>query len=92
MMQLSFIPALEAARVPIAFAEATNSARSAMAAANRPTAAQISYLKKLTRIRTDVQLARFVMRKLEVENKSILTRHDFAKVIDMEVCEKRWAA
>ncbi len=92
MVQLSLIPALEAARLPVSSSTQVTRPASAMAPANRPTAAQISYLKKLTRIRTDVQLSRYVVRKLGVEGKSILTRHDFAKVIDMEVSEKRWAA
>ena len=92
MVQLSFIPALEAARMPRMMSERTLHPTSAMTATNRPTAAQISYLKKLTRIRTDSQLARFVVRKLGVEDKTILTRQDFAKVIDLEISEKRWAA
>jgi hypothetical protein len=96
MSQLSLIPALEAARVPVFMGRSNGVANavsgSPMAPANRPTPAQISYLKKLTRIRTDVQLARFVVRKLGVEGKKVLTRQDFAKVIDMEVSEKRWAA
>jgi hypothetical protein len=92
MVQLSLIPALEAARIPATYSSKAERPASAMAPANRPTAAQVSYLKKLTRIRTDVQLARYVVRKLGIEGKATLTRHDFAKVIDMEVCEKRWAA
>jgi hypothetical protein len=92
MVQLSLIPALEAARIPAHLTNSASQPSAAMAAANRPTSAQINYLKKLTRIRTDAQLARFVVRKLGVEGKTTLTRQDFAKVIDMEVCEKRWAA
>lgn len=92
MVQLSLIPALEAARQPSVSNGHMNRPASAMAPVNRPTAAQVSYLKKLTRIRSDVQLSRFVVRKLGVEGKSVLTRQDFAKVIDMEVSEKRWAA
>lgn len=91
-MQLSLIPALEAARQPLYVAARGMAPASPMAPTNRPTAAQISYLKKLTRIRTDGQLARFVVRKLGADAKAVLTRHDFAKVIDMEVAEKRWAA
>jgi hypothetical protein len=91
MVQLSLIPALEAARQPIQQAQKITRV-SAMAPVNRPTPAQVSYLKKLTRIRSDVQLARYVVRKLGVEGKAALTRQDFAKVIDMEVSEKRWAA
>jgi hypothetical protein len=91
-MQLSLIPALEAARIPTQPSMHPGRPVFAMAQVNRPTAAQISYLKKLTRIRTDVQLARFVVRKLGAESKATLTRQDFAKVIDMEVSEKRWAA
>lgn len=92
MVQLSLIPALEAARQPSVSNARMNRPASAMAPVNRPTAAQVNYLKKLTRIRSDVQLSRFVVRKLGVEGKSVLTRQDFAKVIDMEVSEKRWAA
>lgn len=92
MVQLSLIPALEAARVAAHLTREASRPLVAMAPANRPTSAQVSYLKKLTRIRTDAQLARFVSRKLGVEGKTTLTRQDFAKVIDMEVCEKRWAA
>lgn len=92
MTQLSMIPALEAARRPLFLGEPSKMPASAMAPVNRPTSAQVTYLKKLTRIRTDVQLARFVVRKLGVESKKVLTRQDFAKVIDMEVAEKRWAA
>jgi hypothetical protein len=70
---------------------------SEMARANRPTDAQVHYLKKLTRIRTDSQLTRYVMRKLNKANDQqalkptqiTLTKADFAKVIDMEVNEKR---
>jgi hypothetical protein len=111
MVQLSLIPALEASRfAPAIQAAASHRAsshgasshgasgqahQSAMAPANRPTTAQVSYLKKLTRIRTDAQLARYVSRKLDKGEataiKTTLTRHDFAKVIDMEVSEKRWA-
>ncbi len=92
MLQLSLIPALEAARKPEVYATRSARAMSDMAVNNRPTPAQISYLKKLTRIKTDVQLARFVVRKLEMDSKIVLTRQDFGKVIDMEVAEKRWAA
>jgi hypothetical protein len=92
MVQLSLIPALEAARVPTNYSAKASRPGSDMAPTNRPTAAQVSYLKKLTRIRTDTQLARYVVRKLGLEGKTTLTRHDFAKVIDMEVSEKRWAA
>ncbi len=92
MVQLSLIPALEAARQPHSFDKRMARPVSAMAPVNRPTAAQVSYLKKLTRIRSDVQLTRYVVRKLELDSKSVLTRHDFGKVIDMEVTEKRWAA
>jgi hypothetical protein len=92
MVQLSLIPALEAARMSHTGGPSDARAASAMAPVNRPTPAQVSYLKKLTRIRSDVQLARFVVRKLGVEGKNVLTRQDFAKVIDMEVSEKRWAA
>jgi hypothetical protein len=103
MVQLSLIPALEAARfepqrVAQHDSQSASSAKSLspMALANRPTAAQISYLKKLTRIRTDAQLARFVMRQLGLDNleksNGILTRHHFAQVIDKEVSHRRWAA
>jgi hypothetical protein len=92
MVQLSLIPALEAARQPRLTMLQMGHPASAMAPVNRPTLAQVSYLKKLTRIRSDVQLARFVVRKLGLEGKAVLTRQDFAKVIDREVSEKRWAA
>jgi hypothetical protein len=92
MVQFSLIPALEAARLPATYSSKASQPASAMSPANRPTEAQVSYLKKLTRIRADTQLARYVVRKLGVDSKSTLTRHDFAKVIDMEVSEKRWAA
>jgi hypothetical protein len=101
MVQLSLLPALEAARFAKVVTQdnAITSAEktlSPMAPANRPSAAQISYLKKLTRIRSDSQLARFVMRQLGlkdiVDAKGALTRQHFAKVIDMEVGQKRWAA
>jgi hypothetical protein len=96
MMQLSLIPALEASRFLPQSQSAGNQSQSPMAPSNRPTAAQVSYLKKLTRIKTDTQLARYVMRKLNIaslsETKGALTRQDFAKVIDLEVSEKRWAA
>lgn len=105
-MQLSLLADLEATRfVPqpklesASFAGAEKGAHlSPMAAANRPTQAQVSYLKKLTRIKTDTQLARYVLRKLSKDGqasspqigKTILTKADFAKVIDLEVAEKRW--
>lgn len=101
MVQLSLIPALEAARFMPQVQRGSSQGKatkslSAMSPANRPTAAQINYLKKLTRIRTDSQLARFVMRQLGMSNfddaKGALTKHDFAKVIDKEVGHKRWAA
>jgi hypothetical protein len=103
MVQLSLIPALEAARFePPAqnqregYKALDTKLLSPMAPANRPTTAQISYLKKLTRIRTDAQLARFVMRQLGIDSleqaKGTLTRHHFAQVIDKEVFHKRWAA
>jgi hypothetical protein len=92
MTQLSFISALEAAVKPVAPANIKGASHMAMAVENRPTPAQVSYLKKLTRIRTDSQLSRFVMRRLGSESETTLTRADFAKVIEMEVAEKRWAA
>ena len=92
MVQLSLIPALEAARTQNILSAPMSYRAGAMVPANRPTAAQISYLKKLTNIRTDAQLARFVVRKLDLESQASLTRHDFSKVINREVAEKRWAA
>jgi hypothetical protein len=99
MTQLSLIPALEAARRPVR--EITNAsapqghAGDPMAPANRPTAAQIAYLKRLTGIRTNTQLARYVARKASdsqsLDPKSILTKRDFAEVIDLEVAGKRWS-
>ena len=101
MTQLSMIPVLEAARFSLPHSGSIKEVAgprtlSPMAPTNRPTAAQISYLKKLTRIKSDAQLARFVMRQLGFDTvadaKGALTRQHFAKVIDMEVGHKRWAA
>jgi hypothetical protein len=99
MTQLSLIPALEAARFRSAdlapIPRGDGQVGAAMELPNRPTAAQVSYLKRLTGIRTDVQLARYVSRKIagdhHNETKSTLTKRDFAKAIDLEVAEKRWA-
>jgi hypothetical protein len=100
--QLSLIPALEAARAsrPLQAGQASETLQrnrhegEPMSPPNRPTLAQVSYLKKLTGIRTDAQLARYVLRKIGGESgassKPILTRRDFAKAIDLEVSEKRW--
>jgi hypothetical protein len=105
MVQLSLIPAFEAARFQSESTPVQSGARaqdaaarhlSPMAPANRPTPAQVAYLKKLTRIRSDAQLARFVMRQLGLadlsETQGALTKHHFAQVIDKEVAHKRWAA
>jgi hypothetical protein len=101
MTQLSLLPALEAARFATPHSGSIQGGASAktlspMAPTNRPTPAQVAYLKKLTRIKSDAQLTRFVMRQLGFETtadaKGALTRQHFAKVIDMEVGHKRWAA
>ncbi len=98
MTQLSLIPALEAARFwpsdRLFSARGDGQASAPMAPPNRPTAAQVTYLKRLTGIRTDSQLARYVVRKIGIDEsvtgKTTLTRRDFAKAIDIEVAEKRW--
>lgn len=97
MSQLSLLPILEpvyaAPMKPLSVGSLPLGAP--MAPSNRPTPAQIAYLKRLTGIRTDSQLARYVLRKLGERpghpNPSILTRRDFAQVIDWEVSERRWA-
>jgi hypothetical protein len=63
---------------------------------SRPTTAQINYLKRLTGIRADGQLQRYVARKVgkqvQATEKLVLTKQDFAQAIDRELNEKRWAA
>jgi hypothetical protein len=110
-MQLSFIAALDDARLshvpvrdtqprPHGTLNKVDSRRDArMALASRPTDAQVHYLKRLTRIKTDAQLSRYIVRKLnksawldeEKPHPPSLTKADFAKVIDMEVRERRLA-
>ena len=102
-MQLSLIPALEAARISPRHTKSqtgrVDPSTEPMAPPNRPTPAQVSYLKRLTGIRSDSQLARYVARRVnECETTgsnhkpggATLTRRDFAKVIDLEMAMKRW--
>jgi hypothetical protein len=62
----------------------------------RPTSAQINYLKRLTGIRADGQLHRYVARKIGKQgldrNQLVVSKQDFAQAIDRELNEKRWAA
>ncbi len=95
-MQLSLLPALEAER-PLTKPVVTSHRRdSLLPAVSRPTSAQINYLKRLTGIRADGQLHRYVARKIGKQvsdrGKLVLTKQDFAQAIDRELNEKRWAA
>lgn len=95
-MQLSLLPALEAKRPNLKQVTATVRPESALPAASRPSLAQINYLKRLTGIRADGQLQRYVARKIGKQirggEKLVLTKQDFAQAIDRELNEKRWAA
>ena len=103
-MQLSFLPVLEAkGRQTRAAGQTTSLKRdsdtaglAALPAVSRPTPAQIQYLKRLTRIRADGQLKRYVARKVGKAamggEAPVLTKQDFAVVIDRELHEKHWAA
>ncbi len=96
MQQLSFLTLLETPKARPGNGRSSHSEVSqAMSAPHRPTSAQINYLKKLTRIKKDSQLARYVARKVGKGTTSdgalILTKKDFATVIDQELTEKRWS-
>ena len=95
-MQLSLLPALEAER-PISKPAVTSHRHDCLPpAVGRPTSAQITYLKRLTGIRADGQLHRYVARKIGKQgldrNELVLTKQDFAQAINRELNEKRWAA
>ncbi|MFY7761742.1 hypothetical protein [Aquidulcibacter sp.] len=95
-MQLSLLPALEAERPRTKPEAPSHRQDSPMPAVSRPTSAQINYLKRLTGIRADGQLQRYVARKIGKpgmnQGKLVLTKQDFAQAIDRELNEKRWAA
>ena len=95
-MQLSLLPALEAERPRIKPLSPSHRQDSSLPAVSRPTSAQINYLKRLTGIRADGQLQRYVARKIGKQGagqvKVVLTKQDFAQAIDRELNEKRWAA
>jgi hypothetical protein len=95
-MQLSLLPVLEAER-PLTKPVVTSHRQDFLPpTVSRPTSAQVKYLKRLTGIRADGQLHRYVARKLGKQglgqNKLVLTKQDFAQAIDRELNEKRWAA
>jgi hypothetical protein len=95
-MQLSLLPVLEAERPLTKPAGPSHRQDSLPPTVSRPTSAQVNYLKRLTGIRADGQLHRYVARKLGKQglgqNKLVLTKQDFAQAIDRELNEKRWAA
>lgn len=103
-MQLSFLPALEAkglstnhvARKLAKHWTPSHAGDAALPAVSRPTSAQINYLKRLTGIRADGQLQRYVARKIGKQGLDpmsvVLTKQDFAQAIDRELSEKRWVA
>ncbi|MCA3697091.1 hypothetical protein [Aquidulcibacter sp.] len=95
-MQLSLLPALEAERPRTKPEAPSHRQDSPLPAVSRPTSAQINYLKRLTGIRADGQLQRYVARKIGKpgmsQGKLVLTKQDFAQAIDRELNEKRWAA
>lgn len=95
-MQLSLLPALEAEAPKAARLTQPQRAEGGLPSVSRPTSAQINYLKRLTGIRAEGQLARYVARKIgkqaDAQGKVILTKQDFAQAIDRELNEKRWAA
>ena len=95
-MQLSLLPALEAERPLTKPAGPSHRQDSLPPTVSRPTSAQVNYLKRLTGIRAEGQLHRYVARKLGKQglgqNKLVLTKQDFAQAIDLELNEKRWAA
>ncbi|MFN5552115.1 MAG: hypothetical protein ACK5BF_04530 [Hyphomonadaceae bacterium] len=95
-MQLSLLPALEAERPRTKPLAPSYRQDSPLPVVSRPTSAQINYLKRLTGIRADAQLQRYVARKIGKQSvdqsKVVLTKQDFAQAIDRELNEKRWAA
>ena len=95
-MQLSLLPVLEAERPLTKPAGTSHRQDSLPSTVSRPTSAQVNYLKRLTGIRADGQLHRYIARKLGKQglgqNKLVLTKQDFAQAIDRELNEKRWAA
>lgn len=95
-MQLSLLPALEAERPRTKPVAPSHRQDSPLPGVSRPTTAQINYLKRLTGIRADGQLQRYVARKVgkqvQATEKLVLTKRDFAQAIDRELNEKRWAA
>jgi len=95
-MQLSLLPVLEAERPLTKPAGPSHRQDFLPPTVSRPTSAQVNYLKRLTGIRADGQLHRYVARKLGKrglgQNKLVLTKQDFAQAIDRELNEKRWAA
>ena len=95
-MQLSLLPTLEAER-PLTKPVVTSHRQDSLPSmVSRPTSAQVNYLKRLTGIRSDGQLHRYVARKIGKQSlgqkKLVLTKQDFAQAIDRELNEKRWAA
>ena len=95
-MQLSLLPALEAESPRAKPVVPSHRQDSLPPTVSRPTSAQVNYLKRLTGIRADGQLHRYVARKLGKQGldqgKLVLTKQDFAQAIDRELNEKRWAA
>ena len=95
-MQLSLLPALEAESPHSKRLAPSHRQDLSLPIVSRPTSAQISYLKRLTGIRADGQLHRYVARKIGKQgldrHKLELTKQDFAQAIDRELNEKRWAA
>lgn len=95
-MQLSLLPALEAESPRAKPVVPSHRQDSLPPTVSRPTSAQVNYLKRLTGIRADGQLHRYVARKIgkpgSDQGKLVLTKQDFAQAIDRELNEKRWAA
>jgi hypothetical protein len=95
-MQLSLLPAFEAECPRTKPVAPSHRQDSPLPVVSRPTTAQINYLKRLTGIRADGQLQRYVARKVgkqvQATEKLVLTKQDFAQAIDRELNEKRWAA
>lgn len=95
-MQLSLLPALEAESPRAKPVVPSHRQDSLPPTVSRPTSAQVNYLKRLTGIRADGQLHRYVARKVgkqgSDQSKLVLTKQDFAQAIDRELNEKRWAA
>lgn len=95
-MQLSLLPALEAESPRAKPVVPSHRQDSLSPTVSRPTSAQVNYLKRLTGIRADGQLHRYVARRIgkqgSDQSKLVLTKQDFAQAIDRELNEKRWAA